>query len=606
MSPDASLQSIEGTEDFSTETHSSAEEEPLEPYYAGIFLIASSQHRLLARVPPRHAVVYAHHVTLAFRPDLDACLSLPLGAEVAVAVVGSACDERTQAIEVKLPSWLPCATPAVPHVTVSIVPEASAREAGELIAAARMERAGVQPVQGLRVVHGIVGVCLTDRTVVLSREELHVALGLDRSSQMGEGMGTVNGHWEDAGTAGRDRREAAASAADSSALAHESEELRGLMDELHSMHSRACAAEEANDAIDLAALMRSALPPVPPSAAAAPGNHCSSGRLQEHSGDEGVTQPAESRDLRRRKYAGEAAVYADEEVEYDSDALGEMNFDTVPYFDSVASDDDGGAAAAWPTTMPQRLKSGRASRAHARASKKATAKHMAAVKAWWRSGTTKAEAPRAAADALDLGDADQKQAHRLACFDAQVAVAVAKAAESFSRLSVEDVDAAVGASASAEHEEVRAHQAAKEASAAAAAAAYAAGDSSSARQLSSAAKAHKAAASAARRRASASSFHANNAEILNTFKVDLHGLSVEDAIIVLDRHLKLLGRLQHPGGVLLRVVTGVGKHSSEGKAKILPAVVQHLAEGGHLFDTEECNPGVVRVLLDPLIGSLLK
>ena len=66
---------------------------------------------------------------------------------------------------------------------------------------------------------------------------------------------------------------------------------------------------------------------------------------------------------------------------------------------------------------------------------------------------------------------------------------------------------------------------------------------------------------------------------------------------VLERHYAHLSGLGHPGGVLLQIVTGVGKHSPAGRPVLLPAVVAWLSERRLLFDTEEHNTGVVRVLL---------
>lgn len=65
----------------------------------------------------------------------------------------------------------------------------------------------------------------------------------------------------------------------------------------------------------------------------------------------------------------------------------------------------------------------------------------------------------------------------------------------------------------------------------------------------------------------------------------------------LRRHLSALESLEHPGGILLRVITGIGNHSQGGKPKLLPAVVKRLSDGGYLFDTEENNAGAIRVLL---------
>lgn len=47
-----------------------------------------------------------------------------------------------------------------------------------------------------------------------------------------------------------------------------------------------------------------------------------------------------------------------------------------------------------------------------------------------------------------------------------------------------------------------------------------------------------------------------------------------------------LGGLGHPGGIILEVVTGVGRHSSAGQPRLLPAVVRFLSDAGYRFDTQ--------------------
>ncbi len=67
---------------------------------------------------------------------------------------------------------------------------------------------------------------------------------------------------------------------------------------------------------------------------------------------------------------------------------------------------------------------------------------------------------------------------------------------------------------------------------------------------------------------------------------------------VLDRHVAALGSLAHPGGTVLEVVTGWGKHSMQGQPRVLPAVVRYCADAGFLCDTLEDNSGVLRIMLD--------
>ena len=79
-------------------------------------LTPESQRRLLEMVPPVHPVVYAHHVTLAYKPD-DATLAefAPLeGKRLWIPVVGVAEDDKAQAVLVGADS-----TNEYAHITIS-------------------------------------------------------------------------------------------------------------------------------------------------------------------------------------------------------------------------------------------------------------------------------------------------------------------------------------------------------------------------------------------------------------------------------------------------------------------------------------------------------
>lgn len=44
-----------------------------------------------------------------------------------------------------------------------------------------------------------------------------------------------------------------------------------------------------------------------------------------------------------------------------------------------------------------------------------------------------------------------------------------------------------------------------------------------------------------------------------------------------------------------QVITGVGKHSANGRPKILPAVVRYLSDAGYRYLEAKGNPGVIDV-----------
>lgn len=72
------------------------EEKALHPHYAAVFLTDASRQALLQHVAPLHEDVSADHMTIGFKPAVEACLGLPLGREAALFIVGVAADYRAQ------------------------------------------------------------------------------------------------------------------------------------------------------------------------------------------------------------------------------------------------------------------------------------------------------------------------------------------------------------------------------------------------------------------------------------------------------------------------------------------------------------------------------
>lgn len=70
-----------------------------QPYFAGVFLTASSRDALCSHFPPTHSDVSADHVTLRYRPDLDFCRQLPLGKSVILHTAGCLSNSRIQVCE---------------------------------------------------------------------------------------------------------------------------------------------------------------------------------------------------------------------------------------------------------------------------------------------------------------------------------------------------------------------------------------------------------------------------------------------------------------------------------------------------------------------------
>ena len=70
--------------------------------YLAIVLTEESQQTLLAKFPPSYAKVYAHHVTVAFKPTAEVYEKYKkyLGLSVALRVYGYAKDEKGEAVVV--------------------------------------------------------------------------------------------------------------------------------------------------------------------------------------------------------------------------------------------------------------------------------------------------------------------------------------------------------------------------------------------------------------------------------------------------------------------------------------------------------------------------
>lgn len=75
-------------------------------HYAGVFLAEPSRDRVLQHAPPLHESVSADHMTLAYRPSLEACLELPLGEDAPLFVEGVAADYRAQVGGVRWGGWV--------------------------------------------------------------------------------------------------------------------------------------------------------------------------------------------------------------------------------------------------------------------------------------------------------------------------------------------------------------------------------------------------------------------------------------------------------------------------------------------------------------------
>lgn len=93
--------------------------------------MTEESHRLLlAKVPPRHPFVHAHHMTVAFNPTIERMEHYRpmIGQELRLKVIGVAEDEKGQAVRVEGPS-----ENANPHITISCADGVPAKYSNDLL-----------------------------------------------------------------------------------------------------------------------------------------------------------------------------------------------------------------------------------------------------------------------------------------------------------------------------------------------------------------------------------------------------------------------------------------------------------------------------------------
>ena len=96
-------------------------------------LTPKSQRKLLQMVPPVHPNIYAHHVTMAFNPDLETLARYqPMeGQRVRIPVVAVAVDDKAQAVLVGAESENEYA-----HITISTADGVGPVYSNDLLASA--------------------------------------------------------------------------------------------------------------------------------------------------------------------------------------------------------------------------------------------------------------------------------------------------------------------------------------------------------------------------------------------------------------------------------------------------------------------------------------
>ena len=85
----------------------------------------------------------------------------------------------------------------------------------------------------------------------------------------------------------------------------------------------------------------------------------------------------------------------------------------------------------------------------------------------------------------------------------------------------------------------------------------------------------------------------------SVWEVDLHGLGVTKAIAQFAKQFKALQLLEHPGGVLFRVIVGQGKHSEDKVPKIKLGILQYMEEQSQMAQEETGKPWGITWQVDP-------
>eukprot|EP00026_Physarum_polycephalum_P002879 Phypoly_transcript_02888.p1 GENE.Phypoly_transcript_02888~~Phypoly_transcript_02888.p1 ORF type:complete len:815 (+),score=218.80 Phypoly_transcript_02888:68-2512(+) len=130
-----------------------------------------------------------------------------------------------------------------------------------------------------------------------------------------------------------------------------------------------------------------------------------------------------------------------------------------------------------------------------------------------------------------------------------------------------------------------------------AAAAYQAGDGARARALSQRGREYDEMMKESHRQACHQIFLDCNARLDTLASIDLHGLHVAEALQVISQLLEIHAQMGETGNKTkkLRVITGQGRHSLHGIAKIKPAVKNFLRSKGYTF--VEADAGVITISL---------
>ena len=120
--------------------------------FVSAVLTPASQSRLLRAVPPVHPTVFAHHATIAFKPeaaDLERYLEMH-GQPVRIPVTAVAVDDKAQAVLVGIDS-----ENEYPHITISVAEGVKPVYSNELMASADLQHIPIFTLEATIVVEAL-------------------------------------------------------------------------------------------------------------------------------------------------------------------------------------------------------------------------------------------------------------------------------------------------------------------------------------------------------------------------------------------------------------------------------------------------------------------
>jgi hypothetical protein len=122
---------------------------PLEKViYTGVFLSPESKKILLEKIPPSYSKIFAHHLTIKYRPSVEEIKSLSIGKKVTLKITGITEDDKCQAVVVKTD----LSSNEFPHITISTLEGTQPVYSNELI-----KKGGVKEISSFTI-EGVIGV----------------------------------------------------------------------------------------------------------------------------------------------------------------------------------------------------------------------------------------------------------------------------------------------------------------------------------------------------------------------------------------------------------------------------------------------------------------